>query len=399
MLLGVLLAIACTTKPYVFRKIDAVGFTSRAQTQMERGVRVRVAVPSEDEAEAIFGVRTYDRGVQPVWIEIENGTDQRLRYAPVGTDPDYFSPLEVPYMLRKGFSKEARAEMDARFYRLAMPRIIGAGRSSSGFVFTNTSPGTKTVGIDLFGATTDRSFIFFVDVPGRLPDHANVDFEALYSDDELRSYAQSDLREALAALPCCTSNRTGGGMGLPYNIVLIARGSDVLHALLRAGWYETKRPRGEVALDRAPRYFGRVPDAIFRRLRSGPGGAAGESDRNELRLWLAPMEMDGEEVWMAQLKHYIGRATQIEQLFIGSRLDPDIDEGRDYMLQLAWYAQSLRKFAWLGGGVVATVDDPRRDSLGAQYFTGGHRVVLWLSGDPISVLEIGYVEWDEVPDE
>jgi hypothetical protein len=69
------------------------------------------------------------------------------------------------------------------------------------------------------------------------------------------------------------------------------------------------------------------------------------------------------------------------------------------MLQLAWYAQSLRKFAWLGGGVVATVDDPRRDSLGAQYFTGGHRVVLWLSGDPISVLEIGYVEWDEVPDE
>ena len=43
----------------------------------------------------MFGVSVNESGVQPVWIEVENNTDQVLWLLRSGTDPDLFSPLEV----------------------------------------------------------------------------------------------------------------------------------------------------------------------------------------------------------------------------------------------------------------------------------------------------------------
>jgi len=53
--------------------------------------------------------------------------------------------------------------MQKRLYRMGIPRRIEAGESVSGFVFTNDSPGTKNLLVDLFSAgEDDQTFVFFL---------------------------------------------------------------------------------------------------------------------------------------------------------------------------------------------------------------------------------------------
>ena len=86
---------ACATKTWQHDANGTLLSKSRAQTQVENDLRVTAAVPGEAETETIFGLPLYKRGIQPVWLEIENRSAFPIRYAPVGTDRNYFSPLEV----------------------------------------------------------------------------------------------------------------------------------------------------------------------------------------------------------------------------------------------------------------------------------------------------------------
>ena len=74
-----------------------------------------------------------------------------------------------------------------------------------------------------------------------------------------------------------------------------------------------------------------------------------------------------------------------------------MDDGRDYLLQMMWYAQGLAKYGWISTGHAVPITAPRRDFSGAPYFTDGYRSVLWLSGPPISLLETIDINWDTAP--
>ena len=76
------------------RPVDEVPFKERAQTQSEDGVTVTAAVLSAEESRAKFGVNLYSRNIQPIWLEIENNDDDPMRFLPIGSDPNYFTPLE-----------------------------------------------------------------------------------------------------------------------------------------------------------------------------------------------------------------------------------------------------------------------------------------------------------------
>ncbi len=385
----------CSTTPYRYEVFEAAVLSSQAKTQSEGKVSVTAAVPGRDQAEAIFGFPIYDRGIQPVWLSIENESPHRIRYAPTGTDREYFSPLEVAYIHRKGYTKEARAEIERRLYEMGMPRRIEPGETASGFVFTNAASGTKGLLVDIFSnAGEGHSFAFFLDVPGFVPDHAEVDFHALYELSEVRDFDVSGFREMLASLPCCTSNHEGKLNGLPVAVVLVGQGKDILRALLRAGWYETQWTRDRAELDpaQAQYLFGRVPDAVFRLQRRG------SVDRNELHVWLAPWLLDGDQIWMAQITHFIGRRNPLPQVLFGARFDPDMDDGRNYVLQNFWYSQGLKQFAWVDYGDAVPIEQVRENFFGAQYFSDGHRIVLWLSGVPVSLIETLSLEWDEPPE-
>jgi hypothetical protein len=355
-------------------------------------VRVTTAVPSPDEAEAIFGFPIYESRIQPVWLEIENQRGIPLRYAPVGTDRLYFSPLEVAYKHRGPFSKDGRSEMELRFHELAMSRDLPSGATRSGFVFTHASLGTKSFNVDLFGEGPDAySFTFFVPVPGFEPDHSDVYFEELYSADQLRDLEVEGLRKALAASACCTTDLPGGTQGAPINIVLIGTGEDVLGALIRAGWYEIAGSMHEEDSSKSQYLYDRVPDVVFRLQRGTTG------DRNQLNVWLSPLRVRGLPVWMAQISHYVGRKTEFERVLFDPRLDPDVDDARNYMLQIQWYSQTLEKYAWQSTGHSVPIDQLRALFSGSYFFTDGYRTVMWFSGEPHSMLDTEYVEWDLPP--
>jgi len=382
---------ACATQSYQFERTSSFPVRERAVTQIQGDFRISASVPGEDEAVAIFGVPLYRRGIQPVWLEIENNSSQRVRFAPTGLDRDYFSPLEVSYMHRKGFSKEARAEMDRRFYNSALPRQIPAGESRAGYVFTHTSPGTKSFNIDLFSSGSDFSFAFFITVPGFVPDHSEVDFDSLYTPSERKDLDQEGLRNALLEQVPFTTDRSGQQPGMPLGLVIVGDGIEVLKALLRAGWFESSAQRDEEQLAKAQYLFGRVPDAVFRIQHSK------KRERNELYLWMSPMRVDGKPVWLAHITHFIGQRTQLEQAIFGTRIDPDIDDGRNYFLQNVWYSQSLEKVAWLNAGKAISIEGAQVDFNGSEYFTDGFMIIAWLSGEPVSILEATTLNWDDPP--
>lgn len=373
--------------PFQPQPIQTATLEQRAQSATSGTVRISSAVPSPEETRAIFGLPLYDRGIQPVWLEIENRGPTRVRLAPVSLDPDYFSPMEVAWVHRKPFSKQGRKDLDAFFHGISMPRQIGPGQTRSGYVFTHAEPGTKGFNVDVFGpAREDHNFTFFVQVPGFEPDHAAIDFDKLYDAEDLRSYDADQLRRALAELPCCTSDFTGTTEGEFINVILVAEGIEVLHALLRARWYETTTGKLPNWIANRPHWDGRPPDAVFRKGRKKKG------ERNELRLWLSPMRLGDTPVWLGQVTHFPPDILGI------SFLDPDVDEARDYLLQDMWYSQGLRRIAWVSTG--QPVDFAKRKkghAPGSEYFTDGIRVVLWLSGNPVSLAETESLAWDAPP--
>lgn len=390
-LIAALLGAACSTAPYRYEPLDSFDVIDRALAQEQGAFRVRASVPSRAEAEKIFGIPIYDRGIQAVWLEVENRGPHRARLVLSSVDPEYFPPLEVAYMHKKRFSDQGWQDMQKYLYRNAIPRQIPPNTTASGFVFTHLSPGTKAFNVDLFdtGPEPDyQRFTFFVEVPGFIPDHAEINFATLYPDGAIRDVDTEGLRQLLTELPCCTTNRTAEAQGRPVMIVFVASGLDLLKALLHAGWSETAYERDESYLDASQHLFGRPPDGIFRKARDRT------TERIELSVWLAPYTVGGERVWLAQTKHAIGRRYEIGEMFLGVRLDPDLADGRNYVLQDLWYANSLRHWAWSDSLPRVSSTTPRMDFDGNPWFIRTpYRVVIWIADRPTAMHQATEVRW------
>lgn len=380
------------------RPMEEVPFLERAQTQVENNVRVTAAVLSAEESKAMFGLPLYKKAIQPIWLEIENNDEERVWFSPVGVDPKYFPPLEVAYMNRFRFSKEANQQMEQYFNEQAMGLYIEPGRVRSGFVFTNLDVGTKSFNVDLVGEDHQvRTFTFLISVPGFRASHHEVDWHTLYSKDEMVSYDEAGQRKALESLPCCATNEDGTKMGEPINVVIIGNGEDVLHALIQSGWDETESQtasRTEVSSIFSGEYryapvsllylYGRPQDAAFRKSRETA------REQNQLRLWLSPMTFEGKPVWVGQ----ISREVRVRSLFRRYKIEPNLDEARTYILQDILYSQGLAKYGHVKGVGAAPISNPRQNLTGNSYFTDGYRVVLWVSSDPISFPEVEVLEWE-----
>jgi len=374
----------CGGRAYVYEPIASTDVQARAESQSEASVRVSAAVLGREEAAAIFGLPLYDQGIQPIWLEIENNGSDQVRYAPVGTDSNYFAPLEVAYTNRSGFSDAARSEMERRFYQLAMPRYIDPGETRSGFVFTHAAYGAKGFNVDLFSSTDSYHFTFLLRVPGFVPDYANVDFDSIYAPDQLTVFEEQHLHEAIKSLPCCSANTSGDEIAGAINVFLVGAGSELLRSLLRSNWIETS---AAAAVDKGPAFlFGRQQDAIFRR------ESRIDDSYYELRLWLAPLMSGEDRIWAGQVRHFYGFGKST------SRTDPDVDHARNYALQSFIYGQALEKLGWVAGEEVVPVQSFWENLIRPAYFTDGHRIVLWLSGEPVSLLDAVALDWDKPPE-
>jgi len=392
-------------KPYA---VDEVPFRERSQTKYQGNVRVIAAVPSAKESRKIFGVHIYRRGVQPIWLEIENNDEEPVWFLPMGLDPDYFSPIEAAFKNHFTYTTPINDVMNRRFYQERQVIYIAPGSKKEGFVFTPVDEGTKEFSVDLVGEDHQiRTFTFFINVPGLRVDHQNVDFEAIYPEDEIVSLDAEGLRKALESLACCTTNKDGNANGDPLNIVVIGDGEDILHTLIRVGWDETETIYSGSALKTIASFlfggryrfspvsglyvFGRTQDAAFQRTRKTI------HERNHLRLWLSPWRFEDKPVWVGQISRDIGvRFTW--KTITTHKIDPDVDETRDFLIQDLLYAQGFEKIAFVNGVGPAPISNPRKNLTGDPYFTDGFRVVLWVSSELTNFEEVELMNW-EIPPE
>jgi predicted RNA binding protein with dsRBD fold (UPF0201 family) len=105
--------------------------------------------------------------------------------------------------------------------------------------------------------------------------------------------------------------------------------------------------------------------------------------RNHLRLWLAPVTVNGLPVLIGQISRDIGsRFTTKSKTLTTHRIDPNVDDTRASLVQDFIYAQSLKAFAKVGGVGFVPPEQPR-----------GNLTVMILTDEPTDVLDIDWFDW------
>jgi hypothetical protein len=399
--LAVLLLSGCASAPDPALSLPEGDFRERLIAQERDGVRVTAGVPSAKESEALFGESLYKRGIQPVWLQIENQRDEIVSFLPVGLDPQYYSPLEVAN-LEAARSTDPDELLDPFFLEQRMRLSIQPGGSMSGYVFSRLDEGTKSFNVDIVGDTHFDTFTFFIPVPGLRVDHYEVDWTQIYPEEAWREVTEEQLLRGIEAFQCCVTNAAGDETGDPLNLVIIGWPMDVYTAFIRAGWDETEAITGSTTWKTIQSFFsgenyryspvsslyalGRPQDVAFQWTRENI------HERNHLRLWMSNYTFQGTPVWAGQISRDIGvRFTK--KTITTHKIDPQVDETRDYLLENLAYAGSLKAFGYAGGVGKVSRDEPRGNLTGDPWFTDGLRLVLWLSSEPTAIDDLEVLDW------
>ena len=387
------------------RPLESSSFRDRALTQEREGLIVRVAVPTIAEAKQIFGVDLARQYIQPVWLEIQNQTGEQFYFMSHGLDPDYFSAHEAAYMSHLRLRPTTNERMDAYFSELGLAPLIETGRKQTGFVFTNLKQGTKAVRVRLIGDRRVEDFRFTVQVPGLRADWQQVDFEALYTEEQITDLrTEAELYEFISGLPCCTKRGDGSGEGDPINIVVIDSDSHAgLQAFVLAGWDETELLTGSSALKTFRAFFGgeykHSPMSalyLFGRPQDVSLQKARDSihQRNHLRLWLSPYRFRGKDIWAGTITRDIGVyfTTRAWNLTTHA-IDPNVDEARGYLTENLATARTLARLGFAPGVGAATRADPHRNLMYAPWYTDGERDVYELADELVELDELQFFDW------
>jgi len=395
-----LLALAgCSGTPVQTESMD---YKARVQTQAEGAVRVSAVALSPAESLARFGVPLAKQHIQPVWLEIASEEETELFLMLLSVDREYFTPSEVAWQF-KGKDGMRFDDMVSALVDRHVPIAIAPHSTVSGYVFTNLDPGAKVFAVDLFGPGIVRSFEFAQLVPGMESDFSRVDFDRLHAGGTAKDLDLDGLRAYLQQLPCCVLGGDQKTPGDPLNLVIVGDGSTVLAAMVRRGWDLTETIRGatkwRTAISSAfgskyrtspvsPLYlFDRPQDVALQKAR----GTVDE--RNHLRLWRAPVTLDGQMVWVGQVSRDIGVKFSRKTL-VTHKVDPVIDEARLYLTLDMANSQSLQTLGYVEGVGHSGRDAPRRNYTDDPYYTDGLRAVLIFGADRYSLEELEFLPWE-----
>jgi hypothetical protein len=410
-LLSLLFASGCAS--FNPRSFEQVGFERRARSTTDGGVKVSVVALSEDETKGAMGVDLAGQGIQPVWIKIENHESIGFVVPPIVIDHDYFSPTEAAWQVHGWLSGATNARMDAYLLKLRLPLRVGPGETISGFVFTNLDQGVKYVSIECVssGALQVRRFTFLAAVPGLTTDYEAADYQEppwnrVYKPVDIRNLNEAAFRVWVETLPCCVLGGDRRTPGDPLNVVLVGEGPIVALALARQGWHVTEAitlgsdwltvssflfgSRYRYGPVSALYFFGRHQDLAVQKARSSV------NLRDHMRLWRAPVNLNGTPVWVGQTSRDIGVRLTTKTI-VTHKIDPDVDSARWYLMQDMFYSQSLRQFAFANGVGRVPQGSPRVNFTGDPYWTDGLRLVMWLSNEPISYHKVQNEQWAPAP--
>jgi hypothetical protein len=327
---------------------------------------------------------------------------------PMVLDHEYFSPLEAAWQVHGWLTGATNTRIDAHFRTLRLPARIGPGETVAGFVFTNLDEGVKYVSIELLGSEAGqvRRFNFVADVPGLQVDYHELQDKKLYQEAEMQNLDETAFRTWVETLPCCVLGGDRKTPGDPLNVVFVGAHPILFPALVRQGWHVTEaitagslwRTIASSLFGTRYRYgpvsplyaFGRHQDVAVQKARRNV------NLRNHMRLWRAPVNVHGTPVRVGQISRDIGVRLTSKTLTT-HKIDPEVDGARWYLMQDMFYSQSLLRYAFAKGVGAATPENPRRNYTGDPYWTDGLRLVMWLSGEPISYEKVESERWEPGP--
>ena len=400
LLLFVLMIQGCAVSPTQTESLD---YKNRTETLHDGGVRVSAVVLSPLETESTFPTPLAKKGIQPVWVEIDNQEEKAFTLMLLSLDPDYFSPSEVAWRFR-GQSETSFDDLMDLFLEKHLPVIIPPRSTVSGYVYTNLDPGAKAFAVELIGEQDIRTFEFVQVVPGFEADFMRVDFNQLYEPGEMQNLDLSGLREYLEKLPCCVLGGDREKPGDPLNLVLVGDGRHMLATLVRNGWDLTETMRRDTAWRTAassvfgshyrtspvsPLYlYGRSQDFALQKARHNV------NERNHLRLWLAPVTLDGQNVWVGQISRDIG-VKLTSKTFVTHKIDPVVDEARLYITLDVAASESLHALGYVEGVGYSDREHPRFNYTRDPYYTDGLRVVLILGEERNPLYNVDFLPWEQ----
>ena len=358
------------------------GLRARAVTASRPDVHVAAAVLSAEDSRRMFGADVNETGVQSVWIEVRNQTPEPLWLLSPGTDPDYFSPLEVAWSMHTPLAWATNARIDDQFDRLGFESPILPGETRAGVLFVNPERLTRLLNIDLLQREGLIPFSLFLPVPDDAPDPRPRPILFSYPDAEITNYKDlAALREALERLPCCASDPLGTARGDPLNAVFVGELPDIAAALVRRSYRRDSR-----AVDASQQVFGRGPDAVLRKQ------AQAGAPSTWMRLWLAPIRFEGRSVFLVQVGRPVG-GRFVPRAATSIVLHEDVDEARNLLVQDMMYSGGLNQLGFATGVGPASPAQPRTTLGGARYHTDGLRAVLFVATRPLSLSDVEFLDW------
>jgi hypothetical protein len=392
-------------------------FLERMQLQKDDELVVRASVLDKRESEQFFGVPLARRGIQPVWLEITNTGAHTYRLRLASLDAHYYPPLEaayvnhfhlvkrlvafgalawlfLPFLVLLPFkllaARSANLRMNAYFQEHGIswgPLVPGA--TLKGFVFTSLDEGTKQFSVKLLGLGGAKTFAFSIPVPGLKVDHRERQFDDPSHAADAIACNEEELRKRLVAMPPTTTNRSGTRHGDPLNLVVIGEFDTLINGF-GARWDETEtislnscwRTFKAFLLGSTYRYSpvsslfvsGRCQDFALQKARETI------NERLHLRLWITPLRFQGQPVWIGQISRDIGvRFTWRTWNLTTHKIDPDVDDARDYLLDDLLESGHVSLVAFVSGVEAADRTNPRHNLTGDPYFTDGLRAIAVLS--------------------
>lgn len=381
---------------------DKRHYIERAHWYNSDDFDIEVAALSSDDSEKVFGTKLDLVGMQPVWIRINNKTDHPYWLFPLSVDNDYFPPYEVA----RRASATSELNIDELYQRLvdnSLNTFIEPASVTSGFIYTHSDEGMKAINIELQSSNDNRQFSFVTPVPGLPADFFDLDPHNLYQDNDYTNLDETAFWFWLEEFQCCTVNDEDV-MGDPLNIVFVGSLNQVRTALISRHW-DVTAPVTQASLihmfsafmfgsryryaPMSPLYvFNRDQDLSFQKAR------AVIDERNHMRLWLAPVRVNGSHVWIGQISRDVGikwshrfwpPTTHV--------IDPDMDDARFYLVQEMLHAKLIKKIGFVRGHIKVSPTQPHYNAENDPYFTDGLRAVFFLADEQASPVHIQFLDW------
>jgi LssY C-terminus len=383
-------------------------FIARAQQKSAPGITVRVSALGERESRQSFGEDLAKHNIQPVWLSIDNETDDQLVFLPIAMDADYYSPYEVSYRFHGTLSFATNRARDAFFLEHQISGILPPHSTTTGFVYGELDAGIKYARIVIAGHNRLENFDFALPVPGPPFVGSGISTDKLYPGKNIEDLELDSLKARLAGQRCCTTNADATRDGDPLNIVIVEGKRDPIVPFIARGWHLARTLNVGSAIETAraflfreafltspvsPLYvFGRREDVVLQKARSTI------NERVHARFWLTPYTFEERRIWIGQVSRDIGvRLTGQTWNLTTHKIGPDVDFDRAYLLQDLLMSGFVERYGYVDGVGAASASAPRTNLTGDPYYTDGLRAVIFLSDQTTPLENVDRLPWRVPP--